>query len=266
VIAPLHEGTYKAKATHNGYFELRAELLGGSRTRVLDGSELVAAGRLIYGRPEGFAVYGVPSPQMAARGLRLLGRTTIECSVDTYVMPIADLLADADLGVPIATGGFVADLFCGSGNIGFHLGRRLGKPVYASELDPAVYAATRHNIDVLGIDVELNLMDYRDLLGKLPTSGDADVYVVEPPWGPAFTANGLDLACTTPPIPEILRDILRSRQDRPCVVVIKTNDQIANDSLALSFRGARHLATVTPPPALPVGANMDFHLYLLGSR
>ncbi|MEU7047783.1 hypothetical protein [Streptomyces eurythermus] len=41
------------------------------------------------------------------------------------------------------------------------------------------------------------------------------------------------------------------------------HDQIAHDPLARSFTGARHLATVTPEPSLPYGANMDFHLYEL---
>jgi len=250
--------------SHNGYFELRAELLGNSRNRSLTGPELVRAGRLVYGRPAGLSLYGVPAPRMAGLGLRLLGRTTIECSVDAHVQSVADVLAFADFGVPVRGAGFVADLFCGSGNFGHHLGRRLRKPVYASELDPLVHAATRHNFDVLGITVDLRPVDYRDLLGRLPVSGEGDVYIVEPPWGPAFTADGLDLTRTAPPVPEILDDIRRSRLGMPCVVAIKTNDQIAGDSLARSFRGAHHLASVSPNPILPTGANMDFHLYLLG--
>lgn len=69
-----------------------------------------------------------------------------------------------------------------------------------------------------------------------------------------------------PPVPEILDDIRHSREGKPCVVAIKTNDRIAADSMAVSFRGAHHLASITPPPCLPPGANMDFHLYHLDAR
>jgi hypothetical protein len=34
-------------------------------------------------------------------------------------------------------------------------------------------------------------------------------------------------------------------------------------TLARSFAGARHLRSITPPPTLPYGVNMDFHLLLL---
>src|SRR5579875_465940 len=83
---------------YNDYFEFRAELLGPSRNRVLAGRELINAGTLIYGRPDGLALYGVPAPLMAARGLRLLGRTVIECSVDAYVENFAETIASPELG------------------------------------------------------------------------------------------------------------------------------------------------------------------------
>ncbi|MFE9400050.1 hypothetical protein [Streptomyces flavidovirens] len=83
---------------------------------------------------------------------------------------------------------------------------------------------------------------------------------------PAFTAAGLDLTRTSPPVPEILDDIHRSRDGLPCYIAIKTNDQIAYDSLNRSFTNATHLRTITPKPPLPYGANMDFHLYRLGQR
>ncbi|MFJ6756312.1 hypothetical protein ACIQNK_15010 [Streptomyces sp. NPDC091273] len=110
------------------------------------------------------------------------------------------------------------DLFCGSGNFSHHLGTRLGIAVHASELDPAVHDATRHNLDRIGAGTRLHLDDIR-----------------------------------------------RSRDGRPCLVAVKTNDRIAHDSLDRSFAGAEHLRSITPPPVLPYGANMDFHLYRLGS-
>ncbi|MFI0743174.1 hypothetical protein ACH4PU_34630 [Streptomyces sp. NPDC021100] len=249
------------------YFAFRDRLLGPLRTTVLTGEQLCEAGRLIYGEPDGLSLYGIPAPDMAAKGITLLGRTTIECSVDAYVAPVADalagLLASTVLEGPDTDAPLIVDLFCGSGNFGYHLGRRLALPVQAAELDPAVYATTRNNLERIGSAITLHPVDYRDLLGKLPAASTHDTYIVEPPWGPAFTASGLDLTLTSPPVPEILQDIRRTRDGLPCNVAIKTNDQIAHDSLARSFAGAEHLATVTPSPQLPYGANMDFHLYRL---
>ncbi|WP_406367733.1 hypothetical protein [Streptomyces sp. NBC_01546] len=254
-------------STHAAYFAFRDRLLGELRTTMLTGEQLCEAGRLIYGRPDGLSLYGIPAPDMTAKGITLLGRTVIECSIDAYTVPVADALAHiqarAEPQGPDANNPMITDLFCGSGNFGHHLGRRLSHPVHAAELDPAVHDAARNNLDRINSPISLHLIDYRDLLGKLPARSTHDTYVVEPPWGPAFTADGLDLTRTSPPVPEILDDIRRSRDGLPCYIAIKTNDQIASNSLNRSFTGAHHLQSVTPTPTLPHGANMDFHLYRL---
>ncbi len=201
---------------------------------------------------------------MGKVGIRLLGRTAIECCVDDYPIAVADALAEMHAAAPQGEEApLVVDLFCGSGNFSHHLGARLGITVDAAELDTAVHAATSHNLARIGAATRLYCGDYRDLLGKLPARSTCDTYFVEPPWGPAFTA-GLDLTRTSPPVPDILDDIRRFRDGLPCLVAIKTNDQIVHDSLERSFAGARHVRSITPPPVLPYGANVDFHLYELG--
>lgn len=252
---------------HAAYFAFRDRLLGDLRTTILTGEQLCEAGRLIYGDPAGLSLYGIAAPDMAAKRITLLGRTVIECSIDAYTAPVADALAQLQAGTgpegPDPDNPLIMDLFCGSGNFGYHLGQRLTRPVHAAELDPAVYGTTRNNFDRIGSAITLHLTDYRHLLGQLPARSTHDTYVVEPPWGPAFTADGLDLIRTAPPVPEILDDIRRSRDGLSCHIAIKTNDRIAHDSLTRSFTGARHLRRITPEPCLPHGANMDFHLYEL---
>jgi 16S rRNA G966 N2-methylase RsmD len=246
---------------HEAYFRFRDDLLGPSRTRVLTAAELCEAGRLVYGDPNGLSLYGIPAPEMEAKGIRLLGRTTIECSVDAHAGAAARAVAAAHATFPAVEDAMIVDLFCGSGNLGHHLGERLGHPVYASELDPVVYAATRNNLDRIGSTIDLYLTDYRDLIAQLPAIGPNDTYAIEPPWGSALTTAGLDLTRTTPPVPEILADIRRVRAGQPCVVVIKTNDKIAHDSLGATFRAATHVRTVPADRILPHGANMDYHVY-----
>ncbi|MFJ9867489.1 class I SAM-dependent methyltransferase [Streptomyces sp. NPDC101165] len=251
---------------HAHYFAFRDRLLGDLRTTILTGEQLCEAGRLIYRRPEAFSLYGIPAPRMASADIRLLGRTAIECCIDDYAAAVADALLDQHALLPDDGEQLqVVDLFCGSGNFSHHLAARLGTRVQAAELDPDVYEATRHNLEQVESAIDLHHLDYRDLLGKLPAQSERDTYFVEPPWGPAFTPAGLDLTRTSPPVPAILDDIRRSRAGHPCVIAIKTNDHIAHDSLNRSFTGARHLRTITPEPALPHGANMDFHLYQLTS-
>ncbi|MFD1831303.1 hypothetical protein ACFSJS_16780 [Streptomyces desertarenae] len=249
------------------FFALRDRLLGPLRNRFLTTDQLCEAGRLLCGRPEGLSLYGIPAPEMEARGLRILGRTAVECTKDPHPEAVAAAIAEIEATAPGAgDGAMVVDLFCGSGNFGHHLGRRLGRPVYASELDPVVHAAGRHNLARVGSAVDLRLADYRDLLGALPARSEHDVYVVEPAWGPALTPDGLDLARTSPPVPEIIGNIRRSRGRVPCLVVIETSDRVLHGSLESSFRGAVHLRTVVPDPFPPHRTGSRFHLYRLGER
>ncbi|NLU68356.1 class I SAM-dependent methyltransferase [Streptomyces sp. HNM0574] len=243
---------------------LREELLGPSRTRELTAEEMREVGRVFYGSAAKMSLYGLSAAGMAAKGLRLLGRTAVECTVDPYAVPVAEAVARLTEG-PSRQGAFVADLFCGSGNVGHHLGRRLGLPVHAAELDPDVHAVTHGNLAAAGSPVELEHGDYRDMLTRLGARGDDDVYVVEPPWGEAIDEAGLDLFRTTPPVPEILDGILASRGGRTCLCVIKTTTDIARDSLARSFAGSAHLDTVVPDLSRPPEARLVFHLHRLGS-
>ncbi|MDI3405634.1 class I SAM-dependent RNA methyltransferase [Streptomyces cavernicola] len=240
-------------AAHRSALDLRDELLGPSRNRKLTGAQVCAAARLVFGRAEGLSLYGISAPDMEAEGLTILGRTLIECCTDDSCAAVADALAELQDALPPAADAMVADLFCGSGNFGFHIGVRLGRPVFAAELDPDVHRATRHNFDVIGAAVELRRGDYRDLLRELPPRGPRDIYLVEPPWGPAVTAEGLDLLRTSPPVPEILDGIIRSRAGLSCLIAVKTTDLIARDSLAVAFKDATHLRTIHSGTALPRG-------------
>ncbi|EYF00844.1 hypothetical protein [Chondromyces apiculatus] len=256
-----------ARARYVDYWQLREDLLGGSRFRELAPAEIIQVGRLVYGRAEDMALYGVSAPRMFASGLRVLGSTAIECAVDMHCAAIAEVL-HVHLGrPPVAPDMLVADLFCGSGNVGFHLGRRLGVMVQASELDSRIYAATRHNLAAIRAPVVLHRMDYREMLGRLTPRGPYDTYIVEPSWGAALSPEGLDLDATTPPLGTILEDIRESREGKGFLVVIKTNDRIARNSLRRAFGSARHLHACMPTPTLPTGSNVHFHLFAFqGSR
>ncbi|MFJ8623730.1 class I SAM-dependent methyltransferase [Kitasatospora sp. NPDC093550] len=267
------------------YFDLRTRLLGPLRNQPLTSDQLCEVGRILSGSPDGLSLYDVPAPRMVDRGIRLLGRTALECVKDPHPALVATALTEvlAEIGTDARTDGLtdartdrpatghrplIADLFCGSGNLGHQLGRalgpRFGHRVHATELDPLVHDFTRHNLALIGSPVRLRHADYRELLTTSTAPhgrSRQDVYLVEPPWDAGFTATGLDLTRTTPPVPDILDDIRRSRGDHPCVVVLKTSDLIAHDTLAAALRGATLLRTVCPRPVRPRGMNARFHLY-----
>ncbi|GAA4838018.1 methyltransferase domain-containing protein [Saccharopolyspora rosea] len=250
----MYEGS--GERTRNAV-RLRAELLGPSRTRPLTAVEVDEVGRVLYGGPERFGLYGIPAPEMSRRGLRLLGRMVVECAPDSHCRAFADAVAGH-----VADGALVLDLFCGTGNCAYHLARRLGRRVFAAETDPDVYRATRHNLAVAGADVDLRPVDYRELMTALPPRGSHDLYLLDPPWGSAAGDDGLDLTATDPPVPEVLGALRRARDGSPALVVVKTPGRIAHDSLATAFRDAHHLASVAAVDP-PHPGRSDFHLFRL---
>jgi predicted RNA methylase len=249
------------------YFALRERLLGPQRHAVLTTDELCEVGRVMHGDPEGMSLYGIPAPRMAAHGLRVLGRTAVECTSDPQPARIAAAVAALPAYAPDSkTAPIVADLFCGSGNVGHQVSLILQRPGYGSELDPIVHAATRHNLAAIESPFTLLAGDYRDLLQAAPALHPDDLFIVEPPWGDAFTTAGLDLALTRPPVPEILSAILHARQSVCCVVVIETSVRIVGDSLAATVRDATHLCTLAPELATSGPAVSHYHFYRIGSR
>src|SRR5262245_3308748 len=73
-----------------GSDRLRADLLGPRRYDLLSLDEVIEAGRVFTGDPDGLAFYGLAPAEWYARGIRLLGRTCVEATPDVTAGPIAD--------------------------------------------------------------------------------------------------------------------------------------------------------------------------------
>lgn len=196
---------------------LRAQLLGPKRNQTLTRDEVRDAGQVFFNDPEGLAYYGMPPSRWFDRGVRILGRTCVEATPDVTAAPIARAVAKT-VGRPAG----VADLFAGSGNLMLHIAWALGAPARGIEADDKVYAHTKTNLALLGLEnVEVRHGDWESYFDdplEVPTS----VYVVSPPWGEAFSfAKGLDLARTSPPVPHIL-DTIAARDTAPaCYAVVQ---------------------------------------------
>jgi len=196
---------------------LRAELLGPKRNQTLTLDEVRDAGLVFFNDPEGLAYYGMPPSDWYARGIRILGRTSIEATPDITAAPIARTVAKT-VGPPAG----VVDLFAGSGNLMLHIARALGAPALGMEVDENVHAHTEANFARLGLEgVEVRHADWESFFDA-PVDVPTSVYVVSPPWGEGFSfAEGLDLTRTSPPVPHIL-DTIAARDTAPaCYAVIQ---------------------------------------------
>lgn len=254
----------------------RQQMLTADQSIPATAQQLRKAGRLLYGQESLFRLYGLSIEELVARNLIISPRTTTECMIDAHVecllRGVTDIvrLDNESPGVDGA-GPAVYDLFCGSGNISYHIGRHLSRPVFASDLDLGVYKATKHNLQLLGASAQstgsgfsftLSLTDYRNLLASRPTMHlPNDLYIIEPPWGSAASPDGLDLTKTTPPVQEIMSEINRQRAGVPCYVALKALRNITNNSLEVAMAGAMPIQVIQCSPMY--GYGVDFHIYQL---
>jgi hypothetical protein len=181
-------------------------LLGPKRNERLALWEVQRYGQDSFGDPDYVSLYGRKPHEWYARGVRILGRTAVECTRDRLAGLIGrDVAAVARAAAPAPA--MVADLFAGSGNtlywITRHTGARRGT---GFEADGVVCELARRNISLLGLDIGLVHEDYRRGLEALPDPGDDLLIVfVAPPWGTALgERSGLDLRRTQPPVAEVI--------------------------------------------------------------
>lgn len=254
----------------------RRQMLTADQSIPAAEEQLRMAGRLLYGQESLFQLYGLSIEELVARNLIISPRTTTECMIDAHVecllRGVTDIVGPGDesLGFDVARPA-VFDLFCGSGNISYHIGRQLNRPVFASDLDPGVYKSTKHNLALLGTSSQstnagfsftLSLTDYRNLVASQSrTNHPNDLYIIEPPWGSAASPEGLDLTKTSPPVQEIMAEIEHQRAGVPCYVALKALRNITNNSLEMAMAKATPIQVTQ---CLPVyGYGVDFHIYWL---
>jgi hypothetical protein len=200
----------------------RALLLHGQkRNKVLTLEEVQRYGSDSFSDPDYIRLYGMTPPQWYARGVRLLGRTAVECTRDPLADRIGRDVATMAASVPPETQCLVVDPFAGSCNTLYWILRhvRLSRGI-AFEFDSKVYELTRRNIGVLDRTIDLMHGDFESMLDRhhLPRA-DAIIIFVALPRGTALDeAEGLDLRRTEPPITEIIARVGQTYPDvRSCL-------------------------------------------------
>jgi 16S rRNA G966 N2-methylase RsmD len=182
----------------------RRFLLGDKRNELLALTEVQQYGHDCFGDPDHVSIYGLKPHEWHARGLRILGRTAVECTPDR----LADLIGHDVATVARAASAappMVIDLFAGSGNTLSWIKRHTGaRRAIGFELDDGVFELATNNLRLAGLDLDLRHGSYQDGLHALG-SPDEDLLIVfvSPPWGRALSeGSGLDLGRTQPPVAE----------------------------------------------------------------
>ena len=195
----------------------RRLLLGGvKRNAVLELWEVERYGTDSYGDADYVSIYGMRPAEWYAKGIRLLGRTAVECTRDGLGDAIGRDIAAAARTAPSTAGTMVVDPFAGSGNTLYWMLRHLpGARGVGFELDAEVFRHTRQNLAALALPIEIVNTDYVSGLSDAAMPADhLLIAFIAPPWGDALSpASGLDLRRTTPPITDIV-DVLVSRLGR----------------------------------------------------
>ena len=148
-------------------------LLGAKRNSVLELAEVQAYGQDSYGNADYVSLYGLRPAEWYAKGIRLLGRTAVECTRDA----LADRIGRdaASVARSWVSGGrhLLIDPFAGSGNtlywLAWHLSVAGG---VGFELDPGVFALTKKNLAALALPIDVLNIDYASALSRvLPAAG-----------------------------------------------------------------------------------------------
>jgi 16S rRNA G966 N2-methylase RsmD len=212
----------------------RHYLLGpAKRNTVLELWEVERYGSDTFGDPDYVSIYGLRPPEWYARGVRLLARTTVECTRDRLAKLIGHDVSEVARAAS-ASRAVVIDAFAGSANTLYWLSRLVNaSQAIGFELDDAVFETTRRNLAILGLDVMLSHEPYETALPRTHVSGDElPIVFIAPPWGDALdSSHGLDLRRTTPPVPDVVEHVRAAFPGRAAIAAVQVYENVEAGSV-----------------------------------
>ena len=212
----------------------RALLLHGSkRNESLTLAEIEQYGLDSFADADYISIYGMPPREWYRHGIRLLGRTAVECTRDALGDRIGLDVASVAVRMP-SNQLVVIDPFAGSCNTLFWILRHLpNSEGIAFESDQQVFELTHRNLATLDQRIELVHGDYVRLLGERHVPEDRGIVAfVAPPWGTALDeVQGLDLRLTTPPISEVIEQIVHQFPKHNILLATQVYEKVGVPSL-----------------------------------
>jgi hypothetical protein len=212
----------------------RALLLhGAKRNELLTLAEIEKYGLDSFADADYISIYGMPPREWYRHGIRLLGRTAVECTRDALGERMG--LDVAAVAARMPSNRLVAiDPFAGSCNTLFWILRHLpNSEGLAFESDPQVFELTQRNLAALKQRIELVHGDYVRLLAEHSVPEDRGIVAfIAPPWGTALDeVQGLDLRRTTPPISEVIEQIARQFPRQNILFATQVYEKVSAPSL-----------------------------------
>jgi hypothetical protein len=214
----------------------RALLLHGlKRNDVLQLAEVEQYGRDSFGDADYVSLYGMRPRDWYSRGIRLLGRTAVECTRDPLADRIGRDVASVAAFMPATRQWLAIDPFAGSCNTLVWILRHMpNSEGVAFESDRQVFELTRNNLAVLRQKINLLHGNYLALLAECHSPEDRGIVAfIAPPWGTALDeAEGLDLGRTIPPISHIVERIAQQFPRHNILFVTQLYEKVSPASLA----------------------------------
>jgi len=243
----------------------RAFLLHGSkRNEVLSLEEIESYGLDSFADADYVSIYGMRPREWYRQGVRLLGRTAVECTRDALADRIGfDIAAVATLMLPSKL--VVIDPFAGSCNTLFWILRHLPNAEgIAFESNIQVFELTQPSLAVLQHRIEIvHGNSVRLLEERLVEEDRGIVAFIAPPWGTALDeVDGLDLRCTEPPVIEIIEQFARRFSSHLILFATQVYEKVNPASLD-QLRASFHWTELR---IYDINENGRNHGLLLGAR
>jgi hypothetical protein len=210
-------------------------LEGEKRDALLDLMEVQQYGIDSWGDPDYVCIYGLRPADWYGRGVRILGRTAVECTRDELADSIGRDIAAVAKSAPLTSGPLVIDPFTGSGNTLYWMLRHLPDARgLGCEQDPRVFELTCRNLAILNLPIEISNDDYRRGFSVQTMRQDQLLIAfIAPPWGDALNERtGLDLRRTVPPVIEIVDFLIGLAGKNPLLCAIQIYENYDPASLA----------------------------------
>jgi hypothetical protein len=219
---------------HKPVYDRALLLHGAKRDEVLTLEEVRQYGIDSFSDPDYVRIYGMVPSAWYGQGIRLLGRTAVECTRDALSNRIGRDIASIAATLPKTTHFTVIDPFAGSCNTLYWILRYVPNSLgMACEFDSRVYELTKRNIAGLDRTIDLQHGDYQSLLAdrRLPPD-HVLIFFIAPPWGAALEeVAGLDLRRTTPPVTDIIGDITRTYPSQRVLLTTQVYEKLNPTSL-----------------------------------